>query len=291
MQVLDLFRRFKGKAFNPKQVAARLNIVNHDVRRELSHLLDDLATAGELESLGRGRFMAAVQRQERVEGTIQITRYGRGFVMQDNGEELSLTKGNTGSALWGDRVEVEWVRRGSRSIPRVARVVQRLRPYIVVTIEQVRDYAFGHPSDQRIHTDFFIPARHLRGAVTGEKVLVEMLDWDSPDDLPTAEVVEILGKAGVHEVEMHAILAEFGLPYTFPPGVEGAAAEISREITPQELAGRRDFREVLTLTIDPEDAKDFDDALSLRALPVGGWEVGVHIADVTHYLQPGSVID
>ncbi len=290
-QVLDLFRKHKGKAFNPKQVAARLNIVNHDVRRALSELLDDLAREGALESLGRGRFLAAVRTQERVEGTIQITRFGRGFVMQDNGEELSLSKGNTGSALWGDRVEVEWVRRGSRQLPRVSRVVQRLRPLIVVTIEQVRDYAFGHPADQRIHTDFFIPARHLGGAVTGEKVLVEMLDWASPEDLPTAAVVEILGKAGVHEVEMHAILAEFGLPYTFPPGVEEAAGEIRREIQPEELKGRRDFREVLTLTIDPEDAKDFDDALSLRALPEGGWEVGVHIADVTHYLQPGGVID
>ena len=290
-EIRGAFRRARGKSLNHKQVSAALNIVNHDAKKLVMRLMDDLADDGILEVVGRGKFALKVQEEAPVEGMIQITRFGRGFVMQDDGEELSVPKGATGDAFWGDRVEVRWRRRGKRFFPYVHRVVKRQRELYVVTIEQVRDYAFGHPADTRIHTDFFIPARHLRGAKNDEKVLVELVDWADSEDNPTGRVVEILGPAGMHEVEMHAILAEYGLPYEFPPEVEEAAKTVSRDVTAEEVKRRRDLRDVTTFTIDPKTAKDFDDALSLKRLKNGHWEVGVHIADVTHYLTPGGVID
>lgn len=291
-EILDVFKRQPNKPLNHKQVASTLGILNHDTRRKIMDLLDEMGRDGRLESLGRGKFvLAEVPQTDRPIGIIQITRHGRGFVMMPDGNELSIPKGYTGTAFWGDTVEVDWVRRGRQHTPRVARIVERARQQYVVVIERVRDYAFGYPSDQRLHANFFIGAQHLGGAEDGQKVIIEMLSWDDPSDAPAAKVVEVLGRPGDHEVEMHAILAEYGLPYEFPDHVLAAAASVKREVPADELARRRDFRDVTTLTIDPVDAKDFDDALSLKKLPNGNWEVGVHIADVTYYLRPGSVLD
>ena len=299
--VLKVFRQRAGKALNHKQVSGALGILNHDVRRAVMALMEELAEKGQLEDLGRGRYVLAaaeIQEASGNEGTIQIARMGTGFVMMPDGHEIRIPKGQTGDAFWGDRVEIEWWQRGRRTTPRVKRVTQRMREHYVVTVTRVRDYGFGKPSDQRIHTDFFIPGRHLDGAVDGDKVLLTLEAWDDPRDQPMGRVVEVLGQEGDHEVEMHAILAEFGLPYAFPPEVEAAGREFQPSdpdnphgLDPDEVARRRDFRDVLTMTIDPADAKDFDDALSLQKLENGNWEVGVHIADVTHYLKPGSVLD
>ncbi len=296
-----MFRQRAGKALNHKQVSGALGILNHDVRRAVMALMEELAEKGQLEDVGRGRFVMAASELEMTsgnEGTIQISRMGTGFVMMPDGHEIRIPKANTGDAFWGDTVEIEWWQRGRRTTPRVKRVTQRLRELYVVTVTLVRDYGFGKPADQRIHTDFFIPARHLGGAVEGDKVLLALEAWDDPRDQPMGRVVEVLGQQGEHEVEMHAILAEFGLPYAFPAEVEAAAKEFKPSdpakphgLDPAEVARRRDFRDVLTMTIDPVDAKDFDDALSLKRLKNGNWEVGVHIADVTHYLTPGSVLD
>lgn len=268
-----------------------MGIVNHDLRRKVMTLLEEMGKSGQLESLGRGKFVLAEMSDERPAGTIQITKFGRGFVLMPDGKEVSISKGFTGTALWGDTVEVDWVRKGKRHTARVASVVSRLRKQYVVVLERVREYAFGYPSDQRLHVNFFIPAGNLHGAKNGQKVIVEMVSWDDPEDGPVGRVVEVLGMPGDHEVEMHAILAEYGLPMEFPDHVTAAAEAIPRAVAENELSKRRDFRAVTTVTIDPVDAKDFDDALSLQQLPNGNWEVGVHIADVTHYLQPGTVLD
>ncbi len=294
--VLGVFRQRAGKALNHKQVSGALGILNHDVRRAVMALMEELASQGQIEDLGRGRYaMSARKRTNGEEGTIQISRMGTGFVMMPDGHEVRVPKGQTGDAFWGDTVELEWWQRGRRTMPRVKQVTKRMREHYVVTVTRVRDYGFGKPSDQRIHTDFFIPARHLQGAVDGDKVLLALEAWDDPRDQPMGRVVEVLGQEGDHEVEMHAILAEFGLPYAFPAEVEAAGEEFQPQVhqglDPKEVAKRRDFRDVLTMTIDPADAKDFDDALSLRALDNGHWEVGVHIADVTHYVTPGSTLD
>lgn len=289
---MEVFKRQPNKPLNHKQVASTLGILNHDMRRKIMDVMEEMGRDGRLESLGRGKFiLTEMPQHDRPIGTIQITKHGRGFVMMPDGNEISIPKGYTGTAFWGDTVEVDWIRRGRKHTPRVARIVERQRSQYVVIIERIRDYAFGYPSDQRLHANFFIGAQHLGGAEDGQKVIVEMLSWDDPSDAPAGRVVEVLGRPGDHEVEMHAILAEYGLPYEFPDHVTAAAAAIPRQVPNEEIQRRRDFRDVTTLTIDPVDAKDFDDALSLRRLPNGHWEVGVHIADVTHYLRPGTVLD
>ncbi len=291
-EILEVFKRQPNKPLNHKQVASTLGILNHDTRQKITGILEDMGRDGRLESIGRGRYLLKeVPQNDRPIGTIQVTRHGRGFVMMADGNEVSIPKGFTGTAFWGDTVEVDWVRRGGRHTPRVARIVERQRSQYVVVLEKVRDYAFGYPSDQRLHTNFFIGAKHLAGAENGQKVIVEILKWDDASDAPSAKVVKILGTPGDHEVEMHAILAEYGLPYEFPDHVLAAADAIPHAVPAEELKRRRDFRDVTTLTIDPVDAKDFDDALSLKRLKNGHWEVGVHIADVAHYLKPGTVLD
>ena len=295
--ILDVFRKSPSNQLNHKQVSSALGILNHDVRKLITELLADLATKNKLEDLGRGKYMLAEQEVQACSGVIQITRFGRGFVMQEDGSEIKLSKGDTGSSFWGDTVEVEWSKNRRRPTPYVSKVIQRLRKVYVVTIEQVRDYAFGHPSDTKIHTNFFIPGRSLNGAVQGDKVLIELASWDSQDDAPLGRVVKVLGKEGDNDVEMHAILAEYGLPLEFPPEVEEEAKQFTPSsesnvgLDKKEIAKRRDMRDVLTMTIDPVDAKDFDDALSLKKLKNGNFEVGIHIADVAYYVKPGSAID
>ena len=313
--VMEIFRKLPGRPLNARQVASTMGIADTDIREMLHVLMREQAGKGVLVEVGKGRFMLPEkagrdggrgdrrrgqgrkeggQRQhgDVVTGTIQITKYGKGFVsVPGESEDIMLPKGNTGTAFWGDTVEVGWMNRGRRKVPYVARVVKRARELYVVMLQPVKDYAFGIPTDKRLHRDFLIPARFLHDAPTDVKVAVRLEDWASPDDPPIAQVVELLGAPGVHEAEMHAILLEYGLPYHFPKDVEAEAETIPKELDPKEIKHRRDMRDVTTFTIDPEDAKDFDDALSVRDLDSGHLEVGVHIADVTHYVRPGSRIE
>tara|TARA_B100000780_G_scaffold131271_1_gene92031 strand:- start:22 stop:2241 length:2220 start_codon:yes stop_codon:yes gene_type:complete len=295
--ILEIFRRRPDKPLNHKQVSSALGVLNHDVKKLIMELMSELATKGKLEDIGRGKYLLMPEEVQATSGVIQITRFGRGFVMQEDGSEIKLSKGSTGSSFWGDTVEVEWSKIRGKAIPYVSKVTQRMRKLYVVTIEQVKDYAFGHPSDTRLHTNFFIPGRSLNGAIQGDKVLVELQSWESHDDAPLGHVVKVLGQEGDNDVEMHAILAEYGLPLEFPPEVEEEAklftpsSESSAGLDKKEIEKRRDMRDVLTMTIDPADAKDFDDALSLKKLKNGNIEVGIHIADVSYYVKPGSAID
>ena len=295
--ILEIFRRRPDKPLNHKQVSSALGVLNHDVKKLIMELMSELATKGKLEDIGRGKYLLTPEEVQATSGVIQITRFGRGFVMQEDGSEIKLSKGSTGSSFWGDTVEVEWSKIRGKAIPYVSKVTQRMRKLYVVTIEQVKDYAFGHPSDTRLHTNFFIPGRSLNGAIQGDKVLVELQSWESHDDAPLGHVVKVLGQEGDNDVEMHAILAEYGLPLEFPPEVEEEAklftpsSESSAGLDKKEIEKRRDMRDVLTMTIDPADAKDFDDALSLKKLKNGNIEVGIHIADVSYYVKPGSAID
>lgn len=311
--VMEIFQKLPGRPMNARQVASTMGIADRDIRDMLHILMREQAGKGTLVEVGRGRFMMPESatdsgRQDRrgkgrgdrksgpkkelVSGTIQITQYGKGFVsIPGQEEDIMIPKGQTGTAFWGDTVEVSWMRRGRKEVPYVSDVLKRARNLYVVMLEPVKDYAFGIPTDKRLHRDFLIPARFLNDAPSDVKVAVRLEDWASPDDPPIAQVVEVLGAPGVHEAEMHAILLEYGLPYHFPKDVEEEAEAISKEMDPAEIKKRRDFREVTTFTIDPEDAKDFDDALSVQELENGHLEVGVHIADVTHYVRPGGRIE
>ena len=156
---------------------------------------------------------------------------------------------------------------------------------------QHKDFGFVVVDKKQINNDFFIPKNKMNGAKDGEKVVVKMLNWDSNSKNPEGEIIQVLGLPGEHETEIHSILAEYGLPYEFPPEVEADAEKINKKITAAEVKKRRDMRKILTFTIDPKDAKDFDDALSLQKLDNGNWEIGVHIADVSHYVRPETILD
>ena len=294
--ILDVFRRKPGKPLNHKQVSSAMGILNHDVRRLIMELLSEMAGQDKLVDLGRGKYKLSAQQVEAVEGTIQITKFGRGFVLLADGNEIKLGKGATADAFWGDTVQVEWASFGRKTVPFVSKVTKRQREVYVVIIEQIRDYAFGHPTDPKLHESFFIPPQNLGGAIEGDKVLLELVSWDRNDDSPVGNVTRVLGQEGDNDVEMHAILAEFSLPLEFPQEVHAEAESFtpsaeSKGLDPEEVARRRDMRGTLTMTIDPVDAKDFDDALSMKKLKNGNWEIGVHIADVSHYVKPGTAID
>lgn len=197
------------------------------------------------------------------------------------------------TALHGDRVEVEVSRKQSGENPegRVKSILKRARTRFVGRVEITKNYAFVVPDFKKIYQDFFIYTENIAGAVTNDKVVIEVTKWSDDDRSPEAKVVEILGKTGENEAEIHSIMAEFDLPFRFPENVIHESEKISEGFTPEEIARRRDYRKILTFTIDPEDAKDFDDAISFQKLPNGNYEVGVHIADVTHYVVPGTALD
>ena len=313
---MEIFGKLPGRPLNARQVASTMGIADSDIRDMLHVLMREQAGKGVLVEVGKGRFMLPEQggrggrnrdnrgrRKDRkpgdrpqhgdvVTGTIQITKYGKGFVsVPGESEDIMLPKGNTGTAFWGDTVEVGWMNRGRRKVPYVARVVKRARELYVVMLQPVKDYALASPPTSAFTaTSSFPPGSCTTRPPTSR--------WPSgsrigprPTTRPSPRWWRCWRAPGVHEAEMHAILLEYGLPYHFPEDVEAEAETIPKDLDPKEIQRRRDMRDVTTFTIDPEDAKDFDDALSVRDLDSGHLEVGVHIADVTHYVRPGSRIE
>ncbi len=291
-EILDIFQRNPKKSLNHKQVAAELGIKDAGVRTLVYELLRAEADSGKLKEIEHGKFTLLAVEQKSIQGVIQITKFGRGFVrVPGTKEDVEIAKGNTGFALWGDTVEIQFNPKAKKPEARVTRVVERGRKNYVGIIELSKDHAFFTPSDQRVHVDFYIPKEQYNGANNGDKVVAEITEWTNPDRKPFGRITKVLGIPGSHQVEMHAIIAEFGLPYEFPEDVIADSEKIPTEITAEEITKRRDFRKITTFTIDPFDAKDFDDALSYRKLDNGLTEVGVHIADVSHYLKPDSVLE
>jgi ribonuclease R len=229
-----------------------------------------------------------------ITGTVDMTRMGYGFISSDDLEDdVFVSAKNLNSALHGDRVKV-WLyakRKGKRPEGEVVEIIERWRTSFVGTVEIMPNFAFLVPDNKNMPFDLFIPSAKLNGAKQGQKAVARVVDWNPKSKNPVAEIINVLGDPGLHETEMHAILAEFELPYHFSEEVEGDAGRIRAEITDTDIKERRDFRDIPTFTVDPEDANDFDDALSLRQLENGNWEVGVHIADVTHYVKPGSLTE
>ena len=229
-----------------------------------------------------------------ITGTVDLTRMGYGFVVSDEiDDDVFVTAKNLRTALHGDKVKV-WLyarRKGSRPEGEVVEIIERWKTTFVGTVEIMPNFAFLIPDNKNMPFDLFIPYSKLNGAKQGQKAVARVVDWDSKSKNPVAEIINVLGDPGLHETEIHAILAEFELPYHFSEEIEEDAKKIPAEITGEDIRSRRDFRSVPTLTIDPEDAKDFDDAISLRRLDNGNWEAGVHIADVTHYVRKGSPVE
>lgn len=229
-----------------------------------------------------------------ITGSVDMTRMGYGFITSDDIEDdVFVSARNLNTALHGDKVKV-WLyarRKGARPEGEVVEIIERWRTSFVGTVEIMPNFAFLMPDNKNMPFDLFIPSSKLNGAKQGQKAVARIVEWSPKAKNPVAEIIKVLGDPGLHETEIHAILAEFELPYHFTDEVERDAEMIRSEITEDDIRERRDFRDVPTFTVDPEDAMDFDDALSLRQLENGNWEVGIHIADVTHYVKPGSLTE
>jgi ribonuclease R len=292
-EAYGIFSKNPTKQFNYKQVAAQLGIVHQSEKVLLMVILEEMAEKGLLLEKGAGKFCLK-NKGNVVIGKVEITQSGNAYVISEESDQDTLVKQrNLKGAFNGDIVSVHLYpsRSGSKPEGEVAEIIKRGKTEFVGTLQVSKNFAFLIPDNSRNPFDIFIPLDKLMDAFDGDKAVARIVEWNNGRTNPTGEIIKVLGKAGEHKTEMHAILAEYGLPEEFEPKVEQAAKEISPIITEQEIAKRKDFRKITTFTIDPVDAKDFDDALSIRKLPGEKWEIGIHIADVSHYVKPNTVLE
>lgn len=291
--VLEAMQDAPYKLYNYKQLAALIGLTTPPEKQLLMSVLDDLELQEMVVQVERGKYKVN-NRGGYVEGIIDRQSSGKTFLIPDDGAEpIFIADRRLRQAMNKDRVKVFLYARRSGTTPEgeVVEILERAQDTFVGILQVARNFAFLKVNNRILTNDIFIPSDKLKGGKDGQRAVVKMTEWNPGDANPKGEVIDVLGDVGENNAEMHAILAEFGLPYVYPKEVEVAADIISEDITPEEIAKRVDMRGVPTFTIDPRDAKDFDDALSMRKLPNGLWEVGVHIADVTHYVQPDSIID
>ena len=293
-QVLNFFNENSTKPFNYKQVAAALGLKKSVMKERVVDAMFDLESAGKIQRISAGKYKANMRRQT-VTGVLDRESVAKKtyLIPDDGGERVWIAERSMGCALNGDKVEVVLFprRKGKEQEGEVVNVLERKKTEFVGILEVKPTFAFLNIDKKLLTHDMFIPLEKLNGGKDGQRCVGRIVEWSSKEKNPIGEIVAVLGDVGNNDAEMHAILAEFGLPYSYPKEVEDAANEISDVIDAEEIARRKDMRDVTTFTIDPRDAKDFDDALSIRKLETGLWEVGVHIADVTHYVTPNSIID
>lgn len=291
--VIAAFQSQPKELFNYKQICNRIGVESQVQKLAVVDILYDLAADGFVVEIDRGRYrlnsLGTI-----ATGVFQRRSNGKNsFIPEDGGAPVFVAERNSGHAMHGDKVKVQLLakRKGAEPEAEVMEVIERTEQTFVGKLQVTKGFAFLVTEDKTLANDIFIPKDKLKGGKNGDKAVVRIMEWPEGAKNPLGEVIDILGKAGQNTAEMHAILAEFGLPYKYPAAVEKAAAKIPDEIPDEEIARREDFRKVTTFTIDPRDAKDFDDALSVRKRPDGNWEVGVHIADVTYYVKPEGVIE
>ena len=295
-QVIDFFNREAHVPYNYKQVSAAIGAETPKLRSRVVEVLEELAIEGYLVETTPGKFKAT-SRSTVADGVFVRRSNGKNSVLisEDDGEEKSIfvAERNSMHALNGDKVRVHICaqRKGCEPEAEVIEVLEKKEQVFIGTLQVEKYYANLLTDSKYLATDIFIPKNKLKGGVNGDKAVVRIVEWPDNANSPVGEVVDVLGLSGENNAEIHAILAEYGLPYKYPEAVTKAADRIPDDITPEEIAKRKDFRNVITFTIDPRDAKDFDDALSIQKLPNGNWQVGIHIADVAHYVKPGSIVD
>lgn len=298
--VFTLFNNNPSQIYNAKQVMRRASDLDLVLSRELCDMvLDELFAENVIEPSDekKGGYRLTRTNRKMVTGKIDMTSSGMSYVVVDDApagtKDIIVESRNSMHAMHGDRVRVTVIghRRDGRQEGEVLEIIDQGRRRFVGRVQLSERFAFVVVDSRFMPLDIFVPFDNLGGAADGQKVVVDVVDWPMTSKNPTGKIIDVLGNSGDNNTEMHAILAEFNLPYQFPGHLEEKAAKISDKITKAEIKKRRDMRGVPTFTIDPADAKDFDDALSLQKLPSGNWEVGVHIADVTHYVTPGDDID
>ena len=292
--VLDIFEQNGNTPLNYKQVSAKLNVRDPEAREIIFDILRDESKKGVLKELSPGKFQL-LELKTFIEGKVDMTNDGSAFIVTDDEFEsdIFVAPRKLRNALNGDRVKVYVYAKskGKNKEGEVIEILQRAKMEFTGIVKLSERFAFFIPDDRKMMHDIFIPISELNGAKNGIKAVAEITDWPAEAKNPIGRIKHILGTQGENDTEMNAILAEYGFPLSFPAEVEHDAEEISDIITNEEIARRRDFRDVITFTIDPFDAKDFDDALSFKQLDNGNYEVGVHIADVSHYIKPDSALD
>jgi len=299
--ILSIFSADPIRIFNYKQVSAKLTIKDKAGRDLVGTILSELLAEEALEEVrpGKYRLNAAWAREKQdysntISGTVDMKNTGKAYVIpEDDRDDIFIAPNNTYHALHRDLVKVQLFpkRRDHKPEGQIVEIVKRAKEQYVGIIEVSKKFAFLIPDSRNMPVDIFIPIENLKGAKNGQKVVGRITDWPEHSKNPFGEITDVLGNPGDHNVEMQSILAEHDFPLGFPSRVEQEAGNIPWKISDEEYKKRRDFRKIWTITIDPEDAKDFDDALSLKSLGQGRWEVGVHIADVSHYVKPGGLID
>lgn len=299
-EVFKIFSDNPDNAYNFRQVASQLGISDKREKDQVRSILEQLCQQGSLLEMNRGKYKlepklkTAVLRANTITGIVDMKATGKAYIISPElAEDVFIESNNTNHALNGDKVKVHLFPKRKNRKPEgvIVEIIERAKKQFVGIVHVSKRFAFLVPDSQLINVDIYIPLTALKGAKHGQKAVALITEWPEKATNPIGEIIHVLGQPGENNVEMNAILAEFDFPLEFPKAAEAEAKQIRNEVPAEEIAKRRDFRSVWTCTIDPVDAKDFDDALSLQKLPDGTWEVGVHIADVSHYVTPGSAID
>ena len=291
--LLNYFRTKPNEAFSLKQLFQALKLTTHPGKMLCIDVVEEMLEDNFLIEIEKGRYKINDKGQI-LTGIFVCKSNGKNsFIPEEGGEPIFIAERNSAHAMNNDKVKVALCakRKKHQLEAQVIEILEHANETFVGVLKVSKNYAFLLTETSTLANDIFIPKDKLKGGKNGDKAIVRITEWPEEAKNPFGEVIDILGKAGDNTTEMHAILAEYGLPYVYPQAVEAAAEKLSADITPEDYAEREDFRDVVTFTIDPKDAKDFDDALSIRTLKPGLWEVGVHIADVSHYVKEGSIID
>ena len=291
--LVNYFRMRPTESFSLKHLFGGLNLTTHPLKMLCADTVQEMVEDSFLIETEKGRYKLNDKGQI-LTGTFVRKSNGRNsFIPDDGGEPIVIAERNSAHAMNNDKVKIALCakRRRHDLEGQVIEILEHADSTFVGTLKVSKNYAFLLTETNTLANDIFIPKDKLKGGKDGDKAVVKITEWPENAKNPFGQVIDILGKAGENTAEMHAILAEYGLPYTYPQAVEAAADKIPAEITPEDYAEREDFRNTVTFTIDPKDAKDFDDALSIKQLKPNLWEVGVHIADVSHYVKEGSIID
>ena len=293
--ILSILKKERNSTFNYKQIAAKLGVSDASSRNQIIKTLTKLAAQQEIMQVERGKFKAVINTEYHT-GILDMSAKGSGYIISDEfDDDVFIASNHINKALNGDEVEFYVYKRRHRGKleGEITNIIKREKSeYVgVIQIQEKNNFAFVIADSNKMYKDIFVPINKTFKAEDGDKVLVKLEDWPEKADSPHGKVVQVLGKPGDHNTEIHSILAEYGLPHEFPQEVEEFANKLDTSITKEEIARRRDMRKDLTFTIDPKDAKDFDDALSFKILGNGLYEIGIHIADVSHYLQEGTVLD
>ena len=292
-RLISLFHTKPNETFSLKQLSSSLNLTTHPLKMLCADIITEMIEDDFLQEVEKGHYKLN-DHGLIMTGVFQRKSNGKNsFIPDDGGETIFIAERNSAHAMNNDKVKIALFAKRKNRNPEgeVIEILERANDTFVGTLKVEKFYAFLLTENRTLANDIFIPKDKLKGGKNGDKAVVKIVEWPEEAKNPIGQVIDILGKAGENTTEMHAILAEFGLPYVYPKNVETAAEKIPAEISEADYAEREDFRNVTTFTIDPKDAKDFDDALSIRLIKPGLWEVGVHIADVTHYVKEGSIID